>query len=272
VNNWHPSLASENPGVGVKLKLQKTSGDFQIINLADILESAFINKGYEVVNEGLCIRIVGTDFIVTPTSVKVAPKGNGWSTTTTIQVDSQLAFQKPIFEFQHESADQPIQSILKGFQNWIDYELSVLLDVIEENPENSAGVAFRWQTAKGAEVRKVTFGPIIWFRMQPNNSILEPTGHLFCRCCMYNDKRISGALAELLRSERVYGIKLFAFRDQDGMTSADCRVNGVAYNPGKSALLEYAKQWAQNGSEYRKQYLSFHTVSSGTLSENWQKL
>jgi len=89
---------------------------------------------------------------------------------------------------------------------------------------------------------------------------------------MYNDKLISGALAELLRSERVYGIKLFAFRDQDGMTSADCRVNGVAYNPGKSALLEYAKQWAQNGSEYRKQYLSFHTVSSGTLSENWQKL
>jgi len=274
MNQSHPLIAPHNPGQGVSLKLVTTSGEEQLVRLSDLLESVLLNMNFAVANEGLCLRIVGTDFIVTPLAVDLMQSDQRFQTTTTIQVDSPLGLKQTVFEFQHDSGDQPLQALTSGFKKWVEYELSVLLDVIEPDPTTSAGVAFSWQEphSQTRTVRKVTFGPIEWVRIQPDITVFEPTGHLFCRCCMFRNRLISDTLGRFLKSNELHAIKLFAFRDADGKTSADCRVNGVNFEDGKNALLQYARTWPGRHMETRKQYITFHTVGSGLLSENWQKL
>jgi hypothetical protein len=44
-------------------------------------------------------------------------------------------------------------------------------------------------------------------------------------------------------------------RDEHGQASADCRVNGQEFEPGKQALRNYVKTWPPRGVEFRKQYV-----------------
>ena len=58
-----------------------------------------------------------------------------------------------------------------------------------------------------------------------------------------------------MEGERLYGLRLFAARGEDGAPQADCRVNGDDWEPGAQALREYVKTWAEAGYEFRKQYV-----------------
>jgi len=62
-----------------------------------------------------------------------------------------------------------------------------------------------------------------------------------------------------LLDNNFYGIRLFAMRDEQGAHVADCRVNGVDWDPGKQAVAKYVSSWPDLGFEFRKQYVVLHT-------------
>ena len=60
-----------------------------------------------------------------------------------------------------------------------------------------------------------------------------------------------------------FGIRFFAVRDEQGVTEADCRVNGEDWAVGAEALRKYAATWPGAGYEFRKQYVILHTLGKG---------
>ena len=56
------------------------------------------------------------------------------------------------------------------------------------------------------------------------------------------------------------GIRLFATRNAEGVTQADCRINGIDWPPGVAALLKYVATWPDRGLEYRKQFVAIRTL------------
>jgi hypothetical protein len=74
-------------------------------------------------------------------------------------------------------------------------------------------------------------------------------------------------LASQVKVTRFAGIRYFVMRDQEGVYSADFRINGLDFEPGKAALIEYAKKWPGNGLQYRKQYVVAHDFVMSDRSE-----
>ena len=57
--------------------------------------------------------------------------------------------------------------------------------------------------------------------------------------------------------------RLFASRDSESVAQADCRINGVDWAPGISALLKYVATWPNRGFEYRKQFVAICNLRPG---------
>jgi hypothetical protein len=70
-----------------------------------------------------------------------------------------------------------------------------------------------------------------------------------------------------VKDTKFAGIRYFVMRDQEGVYSADFRINGLDFDPGKAALIEYAKKWPGSGFQFRKQYVVVHDFSVTCSSE-----
>jgi len=93
----------------------------------------------------------------------------------------------------------------------------------------------------------------------------DDEGHSFCPCCMTTV--CMQLLLPQVKDTKFAGIRYFVMRDQEGVYSADFRINGLDFDPGKAALIEYAKKWPGSGFQFRKQYVVVHDFSVTCSSE-----
>ena len=75
----------------------------------------------------------------------------------------------------------------------------------------------------------------------------------FCECCPFT--RSMEAFEPLIKSQENYAIRIFASRDDEGETDADCRVNGEDWDGALESLKNYAATWQGSGMMFRKQYI-----------------
>jgi hypothetical protein len=85
----------------------------------------------------------------------------------------------------------------------------------------------------------------------------EACEHPFCPCCFFTQN--FRAFEEQIQGDGYLGIRFYAARDRDGEASADCRINGDDYEPGKESLRRYVAAWPGAGLEFRKQYVFLYT-------------
>jgi len=107
--------------------------------------------------------------------------------------------------------------------------------------------------------RRVVLGPPLQM-VQKNGPI--PGEHPFCPCCLFTGS--FRAFEKVLRDREFHGIRMFVLRDANGHIEADCRVNGIDWPEGAAALVNYAKDWPDRGTEYRKQYIVIQTRTASS--------
>jgi hypothetical protein len=132
-------------------------------------------------------------------------------------------------------------------------------------------MSFPEKDGRPAYTRRVILGPIAHLVQNPtvhadkstpgSGEDVEGDGddeHDFCPCCLLT--RSFEAFTPLIEDSGVYGLLLFAARDADGASQADCRVNGDDWEKGAQALRQYVTTWPDAGYEFRKQYVVLHTL------------
>ncbi len=80
--------------------------------------------------------------------------------------------------------------------------------------------------------------------------------HPFCPCCLFTNSH--EAFKPIIESPGLFAIRLYAARDASGEPTADCRINGKEFEPGKAELRTYVAKWPDAGVEFRKQYVVVH--------------
>lgn len=178
------------------------------------------------------------------------------STGTTISVCHEKWIPQGLFEYQYAVDDTATQSVQQGMAQWIRMDLQTLCDAIAEPGEGPdermrMEMDFPASEAHGALQRRVVFGSTAHLRREPDDA--ADAEHPFCPCCLFTNAM--GSFDAQLKSEQLYGLRLFAARSQDGEVEADCRVNGEEWPQGAEALMEYARSWPAQGFEFRKQYV-----------------
>jgi hypothetical protein len=162
-----------------------------------------------------------------------------------------------IFEYQHSTGNDTHQSIAKGFESWMQLDLPVFLDALRTKPQRCTFLEFELPADVGrpAQKRRVVLGPVSHLVSRPEESGSEE--HPFCPCCLFT--RSGDVMKPKILDNHFYGIRLFAMRGQYGDASADCRLNGEDWEPGKNALIAYVNSWPNRGVEFRKQYVILQT-------------
>jgi hypothetical protein len=157
-----------------------------------------------------------------------------------------------VFEFQHSYGQDPETSIVSGFQDWMSLDLPVFLDALSPAPNHCSAINLDFPAEGGTppRSRRGMLGPVGHYAEKPATETEE---HPFCRCCLLT--KSLEAFKDKVSSEGFFAIRLYAARDPEDGASADCRVNGLDYEPGKAALIKYAATWPARGIEFRKQYV-----------------
>jgi hypothetical protein len=254
-HNDPPVICKANPGKGIKVSVAFTNGartwseDIEVIpSLAAVLKSGgyppSVRKSWIELDSGLIIQ---------PQIVSIRPIQKGVQTVTTIEVSHPDKIPAGVFEFQHAAGDSAQQSIAKGFENWMQIDLPVFMDALQQKAQHCMLLQFDLPAEGSAPPRKrrVVLGPVSHL-VKP-----QPTGasdpHPFCPCCLFTNT--AAVMKPKVSDTFFYGIRLFAMRNPDRVAEADCRLNGEDWAPGKQALIEYVKSWPDRGVEFRKQYV-----------------
>lgn len=161
-----------------------------------------------------------------------------------------------MFEYQHAQGDDVNSALSAGVSNWIEFDLPVLLDAINNSLKTCDALDFESQDSS-CYVRRALLGPILHLA---DSDIELDEEHPFCPCCLFTNS--FEAFEQQRNGEGLYGIRLLALRDKDGGLSADCRVNGIDWELGKEQLKKYAESWAGSGVEMRKQYVVIYTADT----------
>jgi len=161
-------------------------------------------------------------------------------------------FTEGLVEFQHAMGADEQASMSSGFRSWAQMDLATLSDAVQADPRHCALMEITLPASEQAPeaVRQIVLGPVAHYASEPVDADEE---HPFCPCCLLT--RSLEAFMPVLRAEQFLGVRLFASRADDGSFSADCRINGQDHPDALPALVEYARQWAGTGTEFRKQYV-----------------
>ncbi|MGH6814398.1 MAG: hypothetical protein ACREC6_01700, partial [Hyphomicrobiaceae bacterium] len=85
------------------------------------------------------------------------------------------------------------------------------------------------------------------------------TAQRCCQTCVFTGSIKS--LGPLFQDRRVWGVKLVVFRDDQGVLSVDCRVNGSARPDLAQAMREDVSSWHHHGAnELRRNYVILKPV------------
>lgn len=248
-----------NPGITTGGRVAFTDGErsweeqFDCIKL---LAGALIDQGYRLRAEGQVLVEERTGLSLRPLVVTFKPIPNkGVQTVTTIEVKHPTLIPMPIFEFQHSTGHTMIAAIRAGFDQWCQTDFVTLADATRAEPSQCMQLVMELP-AKGdrpAMKRRVVLGPVAHLRQNPPDPSAAPEEHPFCPCCLFT--RSMEAFVPVIESSGVFGLRLFALRDERGGAQADCRANGEDFNAGKAGLLRYVGTWPGSGVEFRKQYV-----------------
>jgi hypothetical protein len=152
-------------------------------------------------------------------------------------------------------------------------DLVTLFDSLREKPSESTTFKFDYPPKEGRPglSRRAVLGPFVHFREEQGSSDCakrvsdeaksEGTacqGDDFCPCCFLT--RSFESFRRYVECDSFYGLRFYAARNREGLTMADCRVNGEDWEEGAVALRKYAETWPNAGFEFRKQYVVLHST------------
>ena len=192
--------------------------------------------------------------LVQPQFLELIPLDDGGvRTVTTIETSRDGTIPSGVFEFQHAASDNLQKSIIKGFEEWMTFDLPVFFDALRERQLHctSMQIELPAHESRPARKRRAILGPVGHQVALPPPA--EEEEHPFCPCCLFT--RTWKALEPKFIGEGAYGVRLLALRHEDGTCGADCRVNGEAWPSGVEALVNYAATWPKRGVEMRKQFV-----------------
>jgi hypothetical protein len=261
-----PPKCRSNPGIGIEAKVAFATGDrswTEEVNLVSLAATGFKNHGYSVINHKTWLEHSDSGFMFLPQLVEIHPLDKGGvRTVSTMQTNHPTLSPGGVFEFQHSTGDNIVDSVSKGFGQWVQTDFVPLLEALQPKPESCTAMemAFPAKEGKSARVRRAVLGPVAHFMQTPpsDSGGTPPEEHPFCACCLLT--RSFEAFRDLIEGDGFYCLRLFAARDTEGIAQADCRVNGEDWGKGAQALREYAKTWPPAGYEFRKQYVVLQTI------------
>jgi hypothetical protein len=275
-----PQRLPTNPGQGsggvVSLRNSQKSWVEQF-NLVSILSSVLVHEGHQPRAEKSWLVHKRSEYVLLPQIVDLQPLDKGGvKTTTTIQSMHPALISEGIFEYQHSTGDTVEESVRAGFTDWVNTDFAALLDALEAKPKicNSLMMELPGKQGNRAYSRRAVLGPPTHVTQHPLPNAQKPANerdwklgdisaaHEFCPCCLLTNS--FKAFRELCETNRFYGLRLFAMRDENGVPEADCRVNGDDWDRGAQALRAYAASWPPAGFEVRKQYIVLQSVSATT--------
>jgi len=203
--------------------------------------------------------LAGSGLYVRPELFEVGPQdGGGVRSSTVIAVAHPDQIPNGVFEFQHSLGENLQASSLSGFESWLSLDLPPLLAAVEGTSGLNEMIM---EFPEPAPLRRrIVLGGVLQRAAHPATG---PEAHPFCPCCLLTNC-LDAFSAEISR-DAFLGIRLLAARDQDGQVSADCRINGLDFQAGHAALLDYARTWPDRGFEMRKQYVVVHTFNEAVL-------
>ena len=269
-----PKTCAANPGKYLKGDFAFTRGSNQWkeeLNVINCLSDALKKNGHPFLAQRSWIEL-DDGFTIMPRMLSFQPlEQGGVRTVTTIEVNNPAGIPPGVFEFQHSSGDNIQDSVVKGFESWMQTDLPVFLDALRAQPKQCTYLEIELPSgAEGesrrtgdsippARKRRVILGPIAHLVSKPLiESGKEKEEHPFCPCCLFT--KTGDIWKEKIADGGFYGVRLFAMRGPEGESEADCRVNGVDWEAGKEALVKYVNTWPNLGVEFRKQYIVIHNA------------
>lgn len=254
------TASSANPGRGPTIKVGFSNGQESWEEQADLVEllaSALAQKGHEFRRDG--DRLVNADGLaLRPQFVSLEPQHpKGANCTSTIEFTHPRFGDAPFFEYQHAAGDDLTKAFTSGFEMWAQFDLPAISDALRRDPEACSALAMTFPASEERATplkRRAVLGPPAHLVAKRDDG---DEAHPFCPCCLFTNS--IEAFKPLLESDSMYGLRMFAMRNESGVAEADCRVNGEDFEPGKAALIKYAESWPQRGFEFRKQYVILQT-------------
>ena len=257
-----PVCPSNTAGMGTAGKVEFTNGERSWTEHFDVVSeaaAAFKSRNHAVTTHKTWLEHGDSGFLIQPQLADLQLlEGGGVHTVTTMQVNHPTLVPAGVFEYQHSTGDTVVSSLTKGFDQWVQTDFVALLDALRVKPQSCTmmEMTFPAKDGKPERVRRAVLGPVTHMAQTPPNAA---EGHPpFCPCCLLTNS--FEAFRVLIEGNAFYGLRLFALRDGDGNPSADCRVNGDAWEKGAQALRAYASTWPAAGYEFRKQYVVLQTL------------
>ena len=256
-----PDTCAANPGKYLKGQFTFTRGDKswqEEANAINCMTDALKRGGHPFTAQRSWAELEG-GFTIMPRFVSFQPLDKGGvQTVTTVEVSNPPGIPPGVFEFQHSTGDNVQDSFVKGFESWMQTDLPVLMDALREQPKQCTYLQIELPAGSGK--RRVVLGRVAHLVPKPLRERKQPEEgeeHPFCPCCLFT--KTGDVWKEKIFDGGFYGIRLFAMRGPEAESGADCRINGLDWEEGKRALVEYVNTWPDLGVEFRKQYIVLQT-------------
>jgi hypothetical protein len=260
-----PTKSAANPGVTVEGRVGFANAQRsweESFDCAQLVNEVLTARGMAVDRHKTWLVLPDSGFVLQPLLVELKPlEGGGVNVCTTVEASHPMLAPHGVFEFQHAAGKTTQDAIRKGFDQWAQTDLVVLLDALKPTPATCTILQMDLPEREGrpAKRRRAILGPVAHYRQHPPAAAAAaPAGadeqeHDFCPCCLLT--HTYQAYQPLLEADGFYGIRFFAMRNEEGEPMADCRVNGEDHEAGAAALRDYVRTWPQAGVEFRKQYV-----------------
>jgi hypothetical protein len=246
------------------------------VDLVAILAHLLESHGHLVTRGEKWVTLDESGLVLEPQLVGMEPmEGRAVKTVTIIAArhpaiqNGSGAARRP-FEYQHSTGAQGMEeSISKGFDSWRQGDLPVLLDALRAEPKVCTAMIMDFPEKDGVPKRRrrVLLGPVQYVVQRPlpteeagGEEGGEKPHPSFCACCLFTNTWQT--FQSLLESEGFYAIRFFGARFENGLPQADSRVNGEEFEEGKTAIRQYVEKWADQGVEFRKQYVVIQSVDA----------
>lgn len=257
-------ISKGNPGIGSEFVVGFANGERtweERADLVQVLGDVLSRSGRSVQRRKDALETTA-GLVLRPQIVSLQPQHpKGAKTVTTIEFAHSVLGEAKPFEFQHAIGDDANEALLKGFEQWAQIDLPAVLCAVEGTPNGCTVMQFEYppNATRAAKLsRRVVLGPTA--HLVAKSDPVADEDHPFCPCCLLTNSR--AAFDHLLEANEVFAVRLFAARDEQGVTRADCRVNGEDFEAGRVALAAYAGKWPARGFEFRKQYVIMQTASA----------
>lgn len=260
---YQPVISDENPGKSTQISVAFRNDEeewTEELNVLECLEKALLEEGVIVKERTNDWLTLDNDLMLHPQifDFQMLEGRSTMRVSTTIQVCHPAMIPNGLFEYQHCYGDTLNEAIESGYVSWVKTDLKTLSDALQAEPEfcMTMNMAFP-QEGREDVSRRIIFGPVSHYVEKKDES--EEEEHPFCPCCLFTNS--IEAFKPLLEQQDFIALRLFASRSSDGELSADCRVNGVDFQEGMDALVEYVNGWPLKGLEFRKQYVVIQTIA-----------